>query len=115
MQLCHWESALQRLSSGFTRRRFEAKQQSRLCCLPPPRVMEEGIKQAKAIELPASFELRYHAVFGLNLASIFPSNPVPASPASRVENSLPSSITGRLAHAVWKACCVAGDAVMSGP
>jgi hypothetical protein len=52
-----------------------------------------------------------HAVFGLNRASIFSSNPAPASPASRVENSLPSSIAGWLAHADWKACCVAGDAV----
>jgi hypothetical protein len=43
--------------------------------------------------------MRVYAVFDLSWASIFANRPALASPASRVENSLPSSITGSLAHA----------------
>ncbi len=56
-----------------------------------------------------------HALLGLSRASIFSSKAAPASPASRVENSLPSSIIGSLADATSKACRVAGDVVRSGP
>src|SRR5208282_1965206 len=56
-----------------------------------------------------------HAVFGLRRASIVSSNPTPASPAWLVENSLPSSITGSLAHAAWKAGSESPELVMPGP
>jgi hypothetical protein len=58
--------------------------------------------------------LRHRAVFAVSWALIASSNPAPASPAWLVENSLPSSITGRLAHAAWKLFRVPADAVMPG-